>query len=253
MLLEQLWPGVTQALTADGDATGVLTVASTSGFYSGQLVQLKATGLATIDAKVLEVLSATTLRIGAPTQSYTGAGVSAAGYITGLSATLTAKSQPKVFPGNDETVAVVYEAQPTTALRVMTVDRQGAYVSGGTGSAASVSVTNTVSITTALIPASFQFVKTVAATITAGNAALASAFPAGTISGNARIFSCLNSLNSPVGISLNGVQITELEASNSFAFDLATNGKQINASTTVGVWNVSATSTTGSIRFTFVS
>lgn len=253
-LLEQLWPAVTQSLTADGDATGILTVGSTSGFYSGQLVQVTATGLAVLNLKVLEVLSSTTMRVGAPTQMYTGSGTSCAGYTTLLSAAVSARTQPKVNIGNDEVIASVYEAQPTTALRVMTVDRQGNYVtaSGGSGGG-SVSVTNIVSVTTSLVAASFQFIKVANSTITATNAALASAFNAGSFSAPGRVFTVLSSLNNAVGVSLNGVQVAELNQGESFGYDLATNGRVVNTSTTIGVWNVSTTSASGSIRFQIVS
>jgi len=252
-LLERNWPAASAALTADGDATGVLTVGSTSGFYSGQLVQLFGTGLTTKNLKVLEVISATQMRVGPVSQSYEGSGTDCAGFTTGLSSTVAAKVQPKVFPGDDEVVAVVYESQPTTALRVMTVDRQGNYVTAGSGSAASVSVTNTVSITSALTSATFQYIKVASTSVTAGNASVTQAFPSGTISGNARIFTCVSTFNSNVGISLNGSQIQELGNNESFSYDLATNGRQINSSTTIGVWNISATSTSGSLRFSMVS
>ncbi len=252
-LLEQLWPAVSQALTVDGDATGVLTVASTSGYYSGQLVELKGTALATLSLKVLEVLTSTTLRVGAPTQSYTGSGVSCAGYSVAASSTLVAKRQPKVVPGNDEVIGAVYEAQPTSAFRMMQVDQQGNYVAPGSGSAGSVSVTNTITVTSSLSPASFQFVKILNTAITAGNASVTQALNAGSFSGNGRIVAVLSSLENPVGVSFNGAQVSELAQGESFGYDLASNGRVINSSTTIGVWNISSTSTSGNIRFQIVS
>ncbi len=253
-LLEKLWPAVSAVLTADGDVTGVLSVATTSGFYSGQLVELKATGLDALQLKVLEVLSATAMRVGAAAQSYEGSGTSCAGYSTALSATVVAKRQPKVFIGNDEVIASVYEAQPTTALRVMTVDRQGEYVAAsGSGSAGSVSVTNVVSVTSTPLAASFQFIKILNTSISVGNASVTQALNAGSFSAAGRIIAVLSSLENSVGVSFNGVQISELAQGESFGYDLASNGRVINSSTTIGVWNISTTSTSGNIRFQIVS
>ncbi len=255
-LLEQLWQSVSALLTADGDVTGVLSVGDTAGFHSGQVVQLKATGLSPLNAQVLEVLTSTTMRVGAIGQQYIGSGISCAGYTTGLSATVTASRQPKVIIGNDEVIGAVYEAQPTSAFRVMTVDQHGDYISpvgGGAAGAGSVSVTNTVTITSSLLAATFQFVKILNTAITAGNASVTQALSAGSFTAAGRIVAVLSSLENPVGISFNGVQVSELVQGESFGYDLATNGRIVNTSTTIGVWNVSATSTSGNIRFQIVS
>lgn len=255
-LPEQLWPAVSQAFTADGDVTGVVTVASTDGFYSGQLVQIRSAALPALNAQVLEVLSSLTLRVGAVGQQYLGSGISLAGYITGDTATISAARQLKVLPGNDDIFTAVYENQPTSALRVMTVDRQGNYISpagGGAAGAGSVSVTNTVSITSAFSSAAWQFIKVPSTSVTAGNASITQAFVAGTLSGNAKILNGINSLNQNIGVSLNGAQILELGSAESFSFDLGATSRQVNSSTTIGVWNVSATSTSGSLRLTLVS
>ncbi len=223
-LAEKLWEAVSQALLVNGDATGVVTVASTAGFYSGQLVEVSGTALATLQLKVLEVLSATQMRLGAVAQSYEGSGTSLASYTVAASAVVVAKRQPKTFIGNDEVIASVYEAQPVTALRVFPTGPD----------------------------ASFQFLKASNSSVTAGNASVTQAFTVGTLTSDAKILSCFNSLNQPVGVSLNGRQIMELESSERITYDLAANGSQINASTTIGVWNISATSTSGSIRFSVV-
>ena len=254
-LLEKSWPVVSQALTVNGDVTGILTVASTSGFYSNQLVELKGTALTTLYLKVLEVLSATTLRVGAVTAGLTNAGgVSCAAFTTAATSTLYAPSQTKVLPGNDEIVSSTYEAQPTVAMRVLTVDRQGNYIdpSGGTGTTTmNGSVTGAVSVTTTA--SVFQFVKVGNATITAGNANITTAYPVMTISANVKILTAINSLNQTVGLTFNGVQVQELESAEGFVLDLGSNGKHINVSTTVGIYNVSATVTTGTIRFQAIS
>ena len=225
-LLEKLWQSASQALTADGTANGVAQVTSTSGFYSGQLVEVKGTALATLSLKVLEVLSGTQMRLGAVTQSYEGAGTSLAGYTVSASSMVIAKRQSKVITGNDDIIASVYEAQPITALR-------------------------TIRATT---DASFQFVKVPTASVTSGNATITSALTVATLAGNVRMLDIVSSLDQTVGISVNGVQIQEVSGSPiHYILPLASADKQLNSSSTIGVWNVSAVSTTGSICFSFIS
>jgi len=252
-LLERNWPAVSQVLTVNGDATGILTVASTSGFYSNQLVALKGNSLTTLYLKVLEVLSATTLRVGSRTADLGGhGGNSCAAFTTAAASSLAAPSQIKVLPGNDEIVSATYEAQPTTAMRVITVDRQGNYIDpSGAGSGLVTTINGSVSATTTA--STFQYVKVANTTITAANANITTAFLVMSLSANTKILTVINTLNQTVGLTLNDVQFQELESSEGFTLDLGSNGKHINAALTVGIFCVSTTSTAGTIRFQAVS
>ncbi len=251
-LLERFWPAVSQALTVNGDVTGILTVASTSGFYSHQLVELSGTALTTVQAKVLEVLSSTTLRVGSRTADTDGNGISCITFTTVASSKIYAASQKKYHPGNDEVTAAIYEAQPAAAVRVMTVDRQGNYIDASGGAGGTV-VTVNGSVTATTTNASFQFVKVANATITAANANVTTAYPVMTISANVKVLTVLNSLNATIGLTLNRVQFQELEATEGFVLDLAANNRHINSSVTIGIYNVSVTPTAGTIRFQVVS
>lgn len=183
-----------------------------------------------------------------------GSGVDLSAYLTANGAIVSAREQTK-FGANGDILYSAYEHAPASALRVFTVDALGNAASsgGGGGSGGSVSVTNNVSVTNVTSIAAFQFTKTAAASITAGNAAAGSAFPALTISGSPRIVTFINSLNAAVGITLNGTQIQEFEAGESQSFDLNTNHLTLTTGQIIGVYNVSATSTTGSIRIQLVS
>ncbi len=247
-LLERFWPAVSQALTINGDVTGILTVASTSGYYSQQLVELSGTALTTVPAKVLEVLSSTTLRVGLRTADLDGAGITCVAFTTAASSKITAARQQKVFPGNDEVTNATYEAQPSSAIRVLTVDRQGNYVDSSGGASGTVV---TVSATTSA--ATFQFVKVTSASITTANANITTAFLVMSVSANTKILTAINSLNQPVGLTLNRVQFQELEAGEGFVLDLGANGRQINASLTIGIYNISVSTSSGTIRFQAVS
>lgn len=55
--------GATAALTVDGTANGVITVADTGAFYAGALAYLHGTGLATIEVIITSIPSTTTMSV----------------------------------------------------------------------------------------------------------------------------------------------------------------------------------------------
>lgn len=249
MAYENYWPTVSSNLSATGGSDGRLSLTSTYGFYVRQKVTL-VSGANSITGTVKEVLSSTVLRMGPDDGRYPGSGYDLSAYLAG--GTLTAQYQEIQYHGNGNVPQIVYENEPTKALRVITVDPVGNYIdpSGASGSAGGAGLPVTPTATSA---ASFQFAKVAAATITAGNASITQAFTAATVSSTARIFAVLSSLDQAVGISVNGVQVSELGQGESFGYDLAGNGRILNSSSTIGVWNIGTTSATGSIRLQFVS
>lgn len=254
MAYENFWPQYSANLSGTGTSGGYVTLATTTGLYVRQKIILS--GATSLTGVIKEVLSSTVVRVGPDDGNFPGTGYDVSLFTP--SATLFAPFQQIQYRGNHNSLQVVYETEPTKALRTMAVDPQGNYVAPGTISVSgSLSVTisssDILSVTTTSSAATFQFFKVANTTLTAGNAAVGSAFSVGTITNNAVIFTAINSLDQNVGLALNGSQIQELGPSESFSLDLKSNSRVINASTTIGIWNVSATSSTGSIRFQIVS
>lgn len=253
MAYESFWPQATTNLSATG-SNGQVTVTSTAGFYVRQLVTVSQGSNLTSGA-VNEILSATSMRVGSITGTYPGVSYDMSGY--GAGAVVMAPFQTIVYGNQTNILKDVYECEPTKALRVMTVDQTGNYVassSGGAGSSVSVSnfpASQLVVITSSA--ATFQYIKVAAATLTVSNTSSATAFSAGTISSSAKIFSAVSNLDQAIGITFNGTQIAELNQGESLSWDLSSNGRFINASTTIGVYNITTTSSSGSVRFNIVS
>jgi hypothetical protein len=229
MAYENFWPQVESNLSATGGADGRVSLSSTYGFYVRQKVTLSSGSSVTV-GEVKEVLSPTVLRVGPDNGQCPGTAYNLASFNPG--GKLFAPYQPIVYRGNGNVPQIVYENEPVKALRVINVDELG----------------NTLPPTP-----SFQYIKVANSTITAGNASITQAYTVGSFAQPGRIFAVLSTLDVAVGVSLNGVQVSELNSGESFGYDLYSNGRLINASTTIGVWNVGSTSTTGSIRFQIVS
>lgn len=259
MAYENFWSQASSNLSATGGADGRVSVTSTLGFYVRQKVTLSS-GSSNTTGMVKEVISSTVLRVGPDDGNTPGTAYDLSSY--NPSGSLFAAFQPIIYGRGTDVLKNTYEVEPTKAIRVITVDPVGNYIDpSGASTPISVTVTGlsvtvsnaSLTVANAVSAASFQYIKVVAATLTVSLTSSATAFPAGTISAAARIFSVLSSLDSAVGIALNGTQIAELNQGESFGYDLATNGRVINASTTIGLWNISTTSVTGSIRFQIVS
>lgn len=232
MAYDSFWSEVRTNSSATSSG-GMVSVSSTFGFYVRQKVTVSG-GSSVTHGVVKEVVSSSVIRVGAEGGTYPGTSYDLSTYPIGSS--VYAPFQPIVFEGNFSPMQLAYENEPIKAIRVLIVDQTG-NADAGSGSS----------------QAAFRFVKTAAASITAGNASITQALLVTTLSSNANIFSALSSLDSAVGISVNGVQVSELNQGESFGYDLAGAGRVLNSSSTIGVWNISATSVTGSIRLQFVS
>ncbi len=236
MAYESFWSAVSTNFSGTA-AGGQVSVTSTFGFYVRQKVTVSG-GASVTHGVVKDVLSSTVIRIGAEGGTYPGVSYDLSTFPS--NSTIYAPFQPIFFEGNASPMQLAYENEPIKAIRVITVNPVGNLVdsSGAAGA------------TTA---GSFQFVKTAAATLTSGNATITSAFTAVTVSTTARIFTVLSSMDNAVGISVNGVQVSELSQNESFGYDLAGSGRVLNASSTIGLWNIGSVSTTGSVRIQIVS
>ena len=101
-------PQVYAALTADGGATGILTIADTTKIYPGALIYLNANTQATLTLQVLKILSGTTfqVRTAPDTSALTGTGkkyyrtVDCSAYTMLLSASITQNAQLCVVEAN---------------------------------------------------------------------------------------------------------------------------------------------------------
>jgi hypothetical protein len=93
-----------QALAADGTANGVLTVSSAYSFNRGARVYLSATGVATKELLVNEILTATTLSV-KEDHGYQYSNFDCSAYTLVLGATLTQPLQYPLEPFPDETPA----------------------------------------------------------------------------------------------------------------------------------------------------
>jgi hypothetical protein len=230
MAYENFWSQASTTLSITGGADGRLTVGSTYGFFVRQEVVLRSATVS-ITGVVKEVLSNTVLRVGPYGGQFPGTAQDLSGFVAG--SVLFAPMQPIVYRGNGNTPQVVYENEPTKALRTVNVDSAGVHWGAA--------------------PASFQYLSAANATITAGNASVTQAFSVGSISASVKILSVVSTMDNAVGISFNGVQAAVLQQNESFGYDLAQNGATINASTTIGVWHTGSVSTTGSVRIQIVS
>lgn len=254
MAYESFWPPVTTNLSGTTSG-GHVTVTSTAGFYVRQEVTVSQ-GANVTKGFIKEILSSTDMRIG-DDKFYPGTAYDMGGY--GAGAVVYAQFQQIRYSNQSNVLKDVYECEPVKALRVMTVDQVGNYVAGGGGgggASSTVSVNNfpaTQPVSLATTAATFQYIKVNASTLTLSNTSSATAFNAGSMSGAARIFSAVSNADQPIGITLNGTQIHELNQGEAFSFDLAANARQINASTTIGLFNVSTSTSNGSIRFNIVS
>lgn len=247
---------VTQTLTANGGADGTLTVTSTAGFYTNQIALLTGNGSST-ELVVLDVESTTVLRMGqyvyAPFNnqpSRINSGVNLSSFTTAGGAAITAATQAKPNLDSNNIPYFVFEPDPVSAYRVMSVDQQGNYVTGGGGSS-SVTVLNTVvTVSNNSTAANFQYAKVANATLTAGNSTQTQGFPLVTLARNTKIVQIFNTLNAGVSLAFGGVETYNLEIGEAFSVDAGSDGLYWASGTAItAFYNTSSTATTGSLRF----
>lgn len=124
------WPAVAaQALTANGGADGLITVAKTDGFFVGQIVTLANNDPATEFFQVIEVTGPTTLYVASLSnlgdKRYKANASSAAAYTVAKASTIAAVQQNKRISPPTTLMQDVFAAEPITALRNMLVDSYG--------------------------------------------------------------------------------------------------------------------------------
>lgn len=242
---DRFWPQASATLTANGGSNGIVSVTSTTGFYSLQEIVLTATGVSPLEGEVKEVLSATQMRIGARNKQPNGPGQDLSAYTTGAGAQIIAPFQRK-FAVDGNVFDYVYESAPTVALRTLQVDPQGNYVTPGT-----VSLTGTVIVSVTTSNVVFQYARTAAASITAGNSSAGTALTIMTLSGATKIVAILNSLNQDVSLTYNGTEVSRFESGDGgLSFDLDTNGLQWASGAVIGIFHNGTAPSTGSIRIT---
>lgn len=113
-----------QALTADGDERGLITVASTYCYKVGQIVSLKSDTLQIRNYKIKRVESETTLRVGKDKRPITEySDVSDFLVTDSASITVAQQERPSIDPTNIQ--GMVFEEEPTVALRNHQVDWLG--------------------------------------------------------------------------------------------------------------------------------
>lgn len=124
------WPAVAaQALTANGGADGLITIAKTDGFFVGQIVTLANNDPATEFFQVVEVPSPTTLYVSSLSnlgdKRHKANASSAAAYTVAKASTIAAVQQNKRISPPTTLMQDVFAAEPITALRNMLVDSYG--------------------------------------------------------------------------------------------------------------------------------
>lgn len=121
------------ALTSNGTAGGIVTIADTSPFFVKQIVALNATGLTSLTLQVKRILSPTQMLVG-PTPQDTIAGPNRnsmkvysdiSAYTTALSATIGADEQIRQPILEEEVIRATYMEEPAVALRNYLVDGFG--------------------------------------------------------------------------------------------------------------------------------
>jgi hypothetical protein len=124
------WPAVAaKTLTANATAAGLVSVASTDGFYVGQVARLAGTALPNLDVLVLEVISPTQLYVGAVGNfSLRGraSGLDVSAYTTAATSTISASQQNRAgLPTPGHVLQTTYEQEPIKANRSLIVDPLG--------------------------------------------------------------------------------------------------------------------------------
>lgn len=116
-----------QAFTANGTSEGVVTVASTAGFYIKQFVNLQSNTIPSAGFQVKKILSHTQFVIGPPDNSLKAPlkPIDISTYTVADSATISAPEQNNFQIKPDDHYATVFMPAPVMADRVIEVDPYG--------------------------------------------------------------------------------------------------------------------------------
>lgn len=122
------WPAVpATALTANGGADGLVSIANTDGFYVLQQAKL-VNSAGNLPVQILEIISPTQMYVGLIGQMdkrYRASGANVSAYTTATSSTIEAAQQNKRLPSPNALLQAVLEAEPVSALREVQVDARG--------------------------------------------------------------------------------------------------------------------------------
>lgn len=235
------WPAVTFTLTANGGANGVLTVASTNGLHVGQRVILRDTiGTPFLTLYVIEVLSATTFTVGLTLVNATNCSA----FTTANGSTVITITEGKNITEASHVLEAAYDPSPGNCLRVQTVDSQGNYVDAS-GAATPPGPPPLTSLTE-IAP---QYATLGFAAITGTSAGTANTII--TLNADRSILQVLNSLNTDVSLTYNGVEYWRLEANDSFIVDFRSNGLKVVSGRIIGIF-YNTVPTAGTIRVTVI-
>ena len=117
-----------QAFTANGTSLGVVTIASTAGFYIKQVVDLQSNSLQQTRLQIKNILSSTQLIVG-PNNNSLAAGpknvTDISGFTVSDAASISAPEQNNFPIPRDDHYNAVYLPAPVSADRVMPVDPYG--------------------------------------------------------------------------------------------------------------------------------
>lgn len=128
MALERSWFSAAQAFTLDGNASGLITVADSAGFYVGQIVQLSSNTQTSVNYKIKRIEGKTKIYVGPSIRQdgqpfHTYANVS--NFLVSDLAKIYAAEQSKPTIKPDEWEQNTHEHEPILAKRVITVDQYG--------------------------------------------------------------------------------------------------------------------------------
>jgi hypothetical protein len=116
-----------QAFTANGTAQGLITIASTAGFYIKQFVYLQSNTILSAGFQVKNILSDTQLVLGPPNNSLNAPlnPTDLSGYLVADGATISAPEQNNFPIKPDDHYLAVFMPAPIQADRVIDVDPYG--------------------------------------------------------------------------------------------------------------------------------
>jgi hypothetical protein len=132
-----------QAFTADGDASGKVTVADTRKFVVGHIVLVKSNTQPVLTVKIKRIISATEMYVG-PEKEPIQARIDLSAYLVADTATVAANEQNRPSIPEQDIERNTYAEEPAVARRTLLVDELGEPI--GDGNPLPVQVDTTVNI-----------------------------------------------------------------------------------------------------------
>src|ERR1039458_3600088 len=123
MSLERKWFQVSQAFTADGSITGLVTVADVTGFYVQQIVNISSSSQPIVRLQIKRIEGTGSIYVGP--QGSIDERISVALYLVADSAIIYAAEQTKPRIKKEDQDQASWEHEPLNARRVLPIDDQG--------------------------------------------------------------------------------------------------------------------------------